>query len=117
MERRVVVLSTPLWSRLEKSFIDLPEVVKIKQVKMNGFYWINNDATPEENCKFITSKIHEMPNGKNMAFKVYPIIAGKIDMDKSDMTREQKMQTPFFKTGKKDITEEELASFASAHNF
>ncbi|MCF0259228.1 MAG: hypothetical protein HUJ54_05155 [Erysipelotrichaceae bacterium] len=113
MEEKVVVLSTPLWARLEKPILDLPDVKKIKQVKTNGFFWCENDKTPEENVAYITKTVQSAPGAKNMVFKVYPIINGIIDMDKSDKTREQKKSSPLFQKAKKDITEEEMAAFAA----
>lgn len=114
MEEKVIVLSTPLGKMLEKHILTLDGAKKIKTVKQNTFFWMDNNKSAAENIKdakaAITAKC-----GNALVYKIYPVFNGKVDLSQNK-TDEEKMQDSYFTSGKKDITEEELKEFAAKNN-
>ncbi len=111
MEEKVIVLSTPLGKMLEKHILKMPGAKKIKTVKQNTFFWMDNDKTAAENIADAKAAINKATGGA-LVFKLYPVYRGKVDLS-LNKTNEEKDKDDYFTKGKRDITEEELADFAA----
>lgn len=110
MEEKVIVVATPLIRRFEKYILEIPGTKKIKQVKNNTFFWMDNGKSNLENVDLVKETIKKAPGGTAAMFKVYPVYKGKVDMDFAKPASWKDAQSYY--QGKPDITEAEMAPFA-----